>query len=107
MPNRNRRVETSEFGFTKDMTLVFYVPKKGKSVVLVFSMHHDANIDVETKNQEIILFYNSTKGGVDALDQKCALYSVKRRSKRGPTVLFYAILNISSVNSSDTLFFPK
>jgi hypothetical protein len=99
LPNSQRQVETSEFGFTNDMTLVSFVPKKGKSVVLVSSMHHDAKIYDDTKKPEIIIFYNSTKGGVDALDQKCALYSVSRRSKRWPTVLFYAILNISSVNS--------
>lgn len=99
LPNKRRTVESSEFGFTNDMTLVSYVPKKNKSVVLVSSMHHSAQIGEETSKPEIIGFYNATKGGVDSLDQKCALYSTNRRTKRWPTVLFYAILNIASVNA--------
>lgn len=99
LPNKQRIVESAEYGFTNDMTLVSFVPAKSKAVVLVSSMHYSAQTNTETKKPEIIMYYNSTKGGVDSLDQKCALYSVIRRTKRWPTVLFYAILNISSVNS--------
>lgn len=52
------------------MSFVSYVPKKGKTVVLVFSMHSDDKINDSTseqKNHEIITFYKSTKGGVDCV----------------------------------------
>lgn len=53
----------------------------------------------ETGKPLIITFYNSTKGGVDALDQKCANYNTGRRTKRWPTVIFYALLNIAVCNA--------
>lgn len=94
LPNKRREVESAEYGFTNDMTLVSFVPTKNRAVVLLSSMHHNAQTDEETKKPEIILFFNSTK--VDSLDQKCAGYSTNRRTKRWPTAF---ILNISSVNA--------
>lgn len=61
-------------------------------------MHHDKSVDRESGKPEIIQFYNSTKGGVDSLDQKCANYSVSRRTQRWPLVIFSAIMNISTAN---------
>ncbi|KAJ8896044.1 hypothetical protein PR048_001385 [Dryococelus australis] len=46
---------------------------------------------------EIIEFYNSTKG-VDALDEKCTLYSTSWRT-RWLLAIFYALLNISLFNA--------
>lgn len=54
---------------------------------------------MKKKLPEIICFYNSTKGGVDSLDQKCACYNVSRRSRRWPLTIFYAMVNIMGVNS--------
>lgn len=44
-PSRARDVHSSEFGFSGDTTMVSYVPKKGKAVVLLSTMHHDKTID--------------------------------------------------------------
>lgn len=79
--------------------MVSHVPKKGKSVILISSMHHDAKIDKNTLKPDIILFYNDTKSGVDALDQKCVHFSTSRRTRRWPMVLFFQMLNIAGVNS--------
>ncbi|KAJ8966080.1 hypothetical protein NQ314_003749 [Rhamnusium bicolor] len=71
------------FGFTNNITLLSYIPKeKNKIVLLVSSMHHDADIDEtsENKKPEIICYYNSTKGGVDTVDELCGTYSVSRKS---------------------------
>ncbi|KAJ8943054.1 hypothetical protein NQ318_022598 [Aromia moschata] len=87
------------FGFTSTNTIVSYVPKKGKSVILVSSMHHSATIDNNNKKPEIIMMYNDTESGVDALIAKCALYSTSRRTNRWPMAIFHAILNIADVNS--------
>lgn len=63
-------------------------------------MHHDNFVDQNTKKPEIIIFYNdATKGGVDALDQKCAIYRSGRRCRRWPLVIWYAIMYIATVNN--------
>nr|CAH7763851.1 unnamed protein product [Callosobruchus chinensis] len=99
LPNRTRQTDSSLFGFTAQNTIVSYVPRRGKSVVLLSTMHHNASVDGSTKKPEIILYYNGTKGGVDALDEKCARYSTSRRTRRWPMVLFHAILDIAGVNA--------
>ncbi|CAH2088905.1 unnamed protein product [Euphydryas editha] len=76
LPHRSRVVLSSLYGFQRNKTLLSFVPKKNVSNSLVFSMHHAPVTNSETKKPEIIDFYDSTKGGVDALDQKCAAYSV-------------------------------
>lgn len=43
-------------------------------------MHNNNSVGSETKKPEIILFYNDTKAGVDALDQKFPNYSTSRKS---------------------------
>lgn len=99
LPNRSRQEGSSIYGFTKDITLLSHVPKKGKAVLLISTMHHAESTDIETGKPEIIALYNDTKSGVDTLDKKCANYSTNRRTNRWPLALFYAILNIAGVNS--------
>ncbi|XP_042856157.1 uncharacterized protein LOC122242824 [Penaeus japonicus] len=95
----------SLFGFGDQLTLVSYIPRKKstkKNVVLISSMHRDKKIDEATgedKKPEIITFYNSTKGGVDVVDMMMDKYSVSRNSRRWPLTVFFALLNISCVNS--------
>lgn len=72
----------SLFAFDHNKTLVSYSPKEKKNVILLSTMHHSANVDAETKKPEIVLFYNSTKGGTDTFDKLCHGYSVIRRTKR-------------------------
>ncbi|XP_054729254.1 piggyBac transposable element-derived protein 4-like [Anastrepha obliqua] len=99
LPSRHRDVGSSIFGFTSDATLVSYVPKQNKSVLVLSSMHHMPTIDPQKQKPEMITFYNSTKGGVDTLDQKCAIYSTSRRTQRWPMAVFYRMLDVSAANS--------
>lgn len=99
LPSRGKQEKSSLYGFTNELTLVSYVPKKNKTVILISSMHHNQGIDEETEKPEIIAFYNATKGGVDALDEKCTVYSTSRRTNRWPVCIFYTLLNISLVNA--------
>ena len=99
MPNRIRTVGSAEHGFTKHSTLVSFVPKKNRAVLLISSMHHTKETDTETGKPEIIAFYNTTKGGVDSLDQKYVTYSTSRRTCRWSMAIFFGILNITSVNA--------
>jgi hypothetical protein len=41
---RKRVINSSKFVFTADMSLVFYVPKKGKNVVHMNTLHRDGRI---------------------------------------------------------------
>ncbi|KAJ4437502.1 hypothetical protein ANN_17647 [Periplaneta americana] len=45
LPRKDRKVRSSAFGFTKDVTLVSHVPKKNRNVVLVSTMHHERRVD--------------------------------------------------------------
>jgi hypothetical protein len=76
LPNKNKKVNLSMFGFQKQVTLASFTPKKNKSVGLLSTMHNDISVDTETKKPELIHVYNSTKGGVDTVDQLCGNYCV-------------------------------
>lgn len=89
----------SKFYFSGKFTLVKYNGKKNKSVNLLSSQHHDKAIDASTGKPEIIHYYNSTKGGVDTLDQLIRHYSVKRATRRWPVALFYNIIDTAAYNA--------
>ncbi|XP_029656624.1 uncharacterized protein LOC115230625 [Octopus sinensis] len=99
---RGRTEYTSLFGFQKDVTLTPYVPTKSKNVVLWSTMHHDAAIDVSTKEKrkpEIRTFYNITKGRVGpVVDQLCSMYDVSRNTRCWPLTVFFTILNVAGIN---------
>lgn len=97
LPNKARAVNSCIYGFTNDMTLLSYVPKQNKAVLMISSMHHSVHVDEQTKKPEIIALYNSTKGGVDGLDQKIAnYYSSNRRTRRWPMAVFFTIIDVSA-----------
>lgn len=97
-----RPPHSSMFAFSKKNVLVSYVPRKGKNVLLLSTMHDDDAIDPESGSQtkpEIITFYNLTKGAVDVVDEMKSLYSVSRITCRWPLRVYFSMLNISGVNS--------
>jgi hypothetical protein len=70
-------------------------------------MHHDKKIDEATgdaRKPEIISFYNTTKGGVDVVDQICSNYDVSRNSRRWPLTVFFSMMNIAAINAQVLLF---
>lgn len=93
-------IHSSKFYFTKDTTVVSYIPKKNKNVVLMSTLHNSKQIsNRDDKKPQIILDYNSTKGAVDTLDQVIATYTCKRKTNRWPMILFYNILDTSAYNA--------
>jgi len=98
-PASQRDESSSIFGFTKDLTLVSYVPKKNKSVVLLSSLHHDSAICSDSGKPEIRKFYNKTKGAVYMLDEKCARYTIQRATRRWKMAVFYCMISIAAVNA--------
>ena len=100
MISKSKDEFSSTFAFDGNKTLVSYVPKKGKSVVLLSTMHHDNAITEGPKHKpEIIHHYNSTKSGVDNMDHLACIYSCKRKTNRWPMVLFYNILDTAGIAS--------
>ncbi|CAD7079676.1 unnamed protein product [Hermetia illucens] len=92
--------QSSKFAFTKDTTLVTYVPKKNRSVILQSTLHTTNSINnKENKKPLIIEDYNASKGAVDTLDKLVACYSTKRKTKRWPVAVFCNIIDISCYNA--------
>lgn len=58
--SKGREVNCTIFGFTNNATLLSYIPKKCKTVLLISSMHHQG--EVVNKKINIILYYNNNKG---------------------------------------------
>ncbi|UYV66370.1 hypothetical protein LAZ67_4001477 [Cordylochernes scorpioides] len=98
----NRPIFSSIFGFNENKTLVSYVPKKSKSVILLSTMHSTMTIDEDTGDKmkpEIVTFYNQTKIGVDVVDQMSGTYSVGRRTRRWPLCIFFDLVNVAEINA--------
>ncbi|XP_033214039.1 uncharacterized protein LOC117171095 [Belonocnema kinseyi] len=70
------------FGYDPDMTLVFYSLKKNKIFLLLSSCIVNGSINRETGKTEIIMLYNSNKGGPDSFNQLCHEYSLARKTKQ-------------------------
>jgi hypothetical protein len=96
LPNRSRVEGSALFGFRENATLVSFVPKKNKSVILLSTMHHSGEIS-ENGKPEIISYYNATKGGVDSLDQLVHEYTCKRKTNRWPFAYLMNGLDICGV----------
>ncbi|KAJ4949471.1 hypothetical protein JOQ06_020986 [Pogonophryne albipinna] len=80
-PSKSREKHSSESGFSGNMTMVSYVPKKGKAVVLLSTMHDDRAVDDNSLNKEleVIQYNNKTKSGVDTMDQMVRTYTCTQR----------------------------
>ena len=100
-PDKQKATHSSIFGFNNEKTLVSYVPKPNKAVVLISSEHiSDAIVESNDSKPEIIMFYNKTKGSVDAFDQMVEKYTSRRKTNRWPfTVLMY-MLDTAALNSA-------
>ena len=85
----------------EDFTLTIYRCKPSKNVVIMSSLHNFVDIATEQvkKLPETVSFYNSTKYGVDVLDQMCRKYSVKAASRRWPVHVWYNILDLAAINA--------
>nr|XP_046210847.1 piggyBac transposable element-derived protein 4-like [Oncorhynchus gorbuscha] len=98
--SRGRQVLSSRFAFTPTATLVSYLAKRNKNVLLLSTLHTEGHIsDRRDKKPALILDYNCNKGGVDNLDKVVGTYSCRRMTARWPLVVFHNILDVSSYNA--------
>lgn len=95
---QKRKNASSLFLFHDDVTAVSYKAKK-KLVTLISTMHSNSEINQSTGKPEIIMTYNSTKGGVDSFDQMCNHMNCGRKTKRWPMAFFYNMINIAGINA--------
>ena len=95
---KSRTLYSSNFIFTNDgHILVSYMAKKTKNVLLLTNIHSSTEISMSPKNKpKIILDYNSSKSGVDKLDQLIKEYRSYRATRRWPCVIFYDLIGFAS-----------
>ena len=98
---RGREALSSKFAFTDTHTLVSYVPKKNRNVILMSTLHKDTAVSTtEERKPLMIQDYNRNKGGVDCLDK--VMYSFIHHA-------FYFIfiyVNHSILCKTDSILFP-
>ena len=83
-----------------NFTLLSVAPKKNKRVVFLSTMHSEKKErDKDTGKEEINVFYNQEKGGVDSHDQMCSLYTTARKTSSWPMRLFYGIIDSAALNA--------
>lgn len=101
LETKGREVKSSTFAFTEDVTLVSYLQKKNKNVIVISSQHHSNEVDDKREDGKpaIILHYNKTKGAVDTADQLIRTYSCQRKNRRWPMVFFQNLVDIAALNS--------
>ncbi|XP_050527851.1 piggyBac transposable element-derived protein 4-like [Daktulosphaira vitifoliae] len=101
LDTKKRQLNSTMFDYDKDILLTSYVPKKNKNVLLISTMHEQGVIDPESEKRkpEVITYYNSTKSGVDCVDEMKGEYSVARISCRWPLTIFFSLMNIGGINS--------
>ena len=81
-------------------TLTVYQAKTTKNVLLLSTMHSTVDIDDDQKSKrETVNIYNSTKFGVDVVDQMTRKYIVNAASRRWPVQFFYNILDLAVINA--------
>lgn len=85
---------------TGDTSLTVYQSKSNKNVLMLSTMHPDVTISNSSKKKpETVLFYNSTKYGVDVVDSMSRKYTVKAPSRRWPVHTFYNVLDLAGINA--------
>lgn len=84
-----------------DTTITSYQGKTNKNVLLLSTMHTSVAVDEDTQKKlpETVSLYNSTKFGVDILDQMSRLYTVKFGCRRWPMHVFFNVLDLAGINA--------
>ena len=93
-------MKSTVFGFQRDAIIASYFPKTNRVVNVLSTMHSQPEIE-STSDQKpsIIVFHNKTKDGVGTLDRMLRSYSIKRMTRRWPLVLFYNMIDLSTINA--------
>ncbi|CAG7830426.1 unnamed protein product, partial [Allacma fusca] len=88
-------LHSSLFLFHDNCMMVSYKAKPNKMVLVMSTQHRRPQVMVNPpKKPAIILHYNSTKGGVDTVDQMISHKFCQRKTNRWPVTIWLHLLNI-------------
>ena len=91
---------TTQVFSTTGATLTVYAPKRKKTVYVLSSMHSTIQTQETTKKKpNTITLYNTTKCGVDIMDQMVREYTVRAGTRRWPVAVFYNMIDIAALNA--------
>nr|XP_046234448.1 uncharacterized protein LOC124053391 [Scatophagus argus] len=89
----HRKEFTTQAFSTTGATLTVYAPKPKKTVYVLSSMHSTIQTEDTTKKKpNTITLYNTTKCGVDVMDQMVREYTVRAGTRRWPVAVFYNMI---------------
>ncbi|XP_059411398.1 uncharacterized protein LOC132144849 [Carassius carassius] len=85
---------------TTAATLTAYAPKRKKTVYILSSMHSVIQTDNTTKRKpNTVTLYNTTKCGMDVIDQMVREYTVRTGTRRWPVAMFYNMIDMAALNA--------
>ena len=87
------------FDHSNNSTLLSVAPKKNKSVFLLSTMLSGKKDRRGYWKDEVNVFYNQEKRGVDSHDQMCSLFTTARKTKRWSMELFYGVIECAALNA--------
>ncbi|TWW61346.1 hypothetical protein D4764_05G0014360 [Takifugu flavidus] len=104
IPLSTRQMHRNEFTTqvfsSTGATLTVYAPKRKKTVYVLSSMHSMIQTqDTAKKKPNTITLYNTTKCGVDVMDQMVREYTVRAGTRRWPVAVFYNMIDMAALNA--------
>ncbi|KAJ8719829.1 hypothetical protein PYW08_012004 [Mythimna loreyi] len=99
---KEKNLHSSLFGYSHVSTLVQYVCKPDKAVLVLSTKHCDGSINMNSGAQfkpEILEYYNRTKKAVETVENMCSKADVTRNSRRWALNVFFRLLNLSAINA--------
>lgn len=99
---KEKNLHSSLFGYNHVSTLVQYVCKPDKAILLMSTKHCEDAINKNSGDQlkpEILVYYNHTKKAVDTVQSMCSKADVTRNSRRWALNVFFRLLNLAAINA--------
>ncbi|XP_043203140.1 uncharacterized protein LOC122371107 [Amphibalanus amphitrite] len=82
----------------RNIQLVSYCPKAKKVVLVASSQHRLPLVDQVTGKPEVVLYYNSTKGGIDVCDAVIEATTCQATVRRWPVRVLLYLLSVAGLN---------
>ena len=103
LKTNHQEINETVFVFRNNIMLASYRAKEKKTILMASTFHSQPDIpelDNPAKKPEVILEYNRTKAGVDAVDQLVASNSSRKNMiKRWPMVIFTMLVDVAAINA--------
>lgn len=94
---KDRAEFSSLFGFHDKMSLVSYVPKRRRAVIILSTAHYTTDVSGTKNKPNAIHYYNNHKSGVDNMCKMLSEYTVKRATKRWPQAIFFNMVDVCAL----------